>query len=481
MTQPPQDAREQARRVAQIRQESRRDREGRRRRVVLITALSAIGVAVVSLAIGALYDLVYVPNQKVASVGDVVLNRNQYVEEKRKALTTSMAQNVLLAAFGGTFGTNYAQQNPFIEDEISKVSLQAPVDDLVVQDWINRELIRIGAKTEFNIEPDKGRMDQLLVADFSFAFPVVDPNAPTATPIPEPTATAEGGSDADTTTTVEPTAVPPTATPDATKAQTIAPNILDQLFTSYQTSLNQQGVTPKLTRDDFVAALNMQYERSMLIEKIKENLLPESEFTASTTPTGYETSHILVRVDVPEGTSDADRQALYDAAKPRAEALIAQLNDGADFVTLVQEESDDFTSKSRDGAMDKFDASGKSIAGTQYDPNFVTATLSLSEGAYTAEPVQTAFGWHIIRLDRIEVPSFEDQLSDARTDAYEVWFNGLDEKYLVSYATEPTPTLEAQPTDEAQVLPTAPLAGYPTDTPTAIPTVTVTVTPTAKP
>lgn len=473
MTQPPHEAREQARRVAANRQTTRRDREDRRRRTVMWTTLSAVGIAVVSLAIGAIYDLVYVPNQQVARVGDAVLSRNQYIAEKRLALTSGMAQNVLLATFGGTFGTNYAQQNPFIEDEISKIDINAPVDDLVVQDWVNRQLLRIGAQTEFSVTPDKGRMDQLLIADFSFAFPVVDPTAPTS--VPEPTAVGDAAENA------EPTAVKPIATPDAAKAQTLAPSIVDQLFTSYQTSLTQQGVTPKLTREDFVAALDLQYSRTMLIEKVKENLLPADAFTASTTPSGYETSHILVRVDVPEGATDAERQKLFDAAKPRADAVIKELQGGADFVGIVQADSDDFTSKSRDGAMDKFDATGKSIAGTQFDANYVVATLALAEGTYTLEPVQTAFGWHVIRLDRIEVPSFDDQLAEARTAAYEVWFNGLDEKYSVSYAVAPTATLEAQPTDQAPVLPTAPLAGYPTDTPTAIPTVTVTVTPTAKP
>ena len=473
MTQPPQDTREQSRRVVANRQIARRDREDRRRRTVMWTTLSAVGIAVVSLAVGALYDLVYVPNQKVASVADAVLSRTQYVQEKRLALTSGMAQNVLLATFGGTFGTNYAQQNPFIEDEISKITINQPVDDFVVQDWVNRQLLSIGAQTEFNVSPDKGRMDQLLVADFSFAFPVIDNTAPTSTP--EPTAVTPADESA------EPTAVLPTATPDATKAQTIAPNIVDQLFTSYQVSLTQQGVTPKLSREDFVAALDLQYSRTMLIEKVKENLLPADSFTASTTPTGYETSHILVRVDVPADATDAQRQQLFDDAKPRAQAIIKKLQGGADFVTVLQEDSDDFTSKSRDGAMDKFDASGKSIAGTQYDVSYVAATLALAEGTYTTEPVQTVFGWHVIRLDRIEVPSFDDQLSQARTIAYEQWFDGLDEKYSVSYAVEPTATIEAPATDQAPVLPTAPLAGYPTDTPTTIPTATVTVTPTAKP
>jgi hypothetical protein len=258
MTQPPQDTREQSRRVVANRQIARRDREDRRRRTVMWTTLSAVGIAVVSLAVGALYDLVYVPNQKVASVADAVLSRTQYVQEKRLALTSGMAQNVLLATFGGTFGTNYAQQNPFIEDEISKITINQPVDDFVVQDWVNRQLLRIGAQTEFNVSPDKGRMDQLLVADFSFAFPVIDNTAPTSTP--EPTAVTPADESA------EPTAVLPTATPDATKAQTIAPNIVDQLFTSYQVSLTQQGVTPKLSREDFVAALDLQYSRTMLIE-----------------------------------------------------------------------------------------------------------------------------------------------------------------------------------------------------------------------
>lgn len=478
MTQQPHDAREQARRVAVNRQNTRRSREERRRRTVMLTTLSAIGVAVISLVIGALYDLVWVPNQNVASVGNVGLSRSQYVQEKRIALTAGMAQNVLLATFGGTFGTNYAQQNPFIEEEIAKISMQDAVDDLVVQDWVNRELLKLGAATEFNVSPDKGRIDQMLLADFSFAFPVADPDAPTATPIVEPTATSEADVAAPT---AEPTAVPPTATPDAAKAQTLAPNVIDQLFASYQTSLNQQGVTPKLTREDFVAALEAQYTRSMLIEKVKEQLLPADSFTASTEPTGYETSHILVRVDVPEGATDAEREKLYADAKPRADAIIKKLNDGADFVTLVQDDSDDFTSKSRDGSMDKFDATGKSVAGTQYDQGYVDATLALAEGQYTSAPVQTAFGWHIIRLDRIDVPTFDEQLSDARSSAYEEWFNGLASKYTVTYAVVPAPTAEPQPTDEAPLLPTAPLAGYPTDTPTIIPEVVATVTPTAQP
>jgi hypothetical protein len=123
--------------------------------------------------------------------------------------------------------------------------------------------------------------------------------------------------------------------------------------------------------------------------------------------------------------------------------------------------------------MDAFDKSGRSVAGTTFAPEYVAATIALAEGAVSPELVKTTFGWHIIKLDSINVANVEDQLATARTAAFEEWAPSLVSKYPVTYAVQPTETTVPAPTTEAPIAPTAALAGYPTDTPEPAATATV--------
>ena len=83
MTQSKDEVREQARRVAHNRDHSRRGREERRRRLVLITTFSAIIISVVATVSGVLYDRVFVPSRSVATAAGQTLTRSSYVTEKR--------------------------------------------------------------------------------------------------------------------------------------------------------------------------------------------------------------------------------------------------------------------------------------------------------------------------------------------------------------------------------------------------------------
>jgi parvulin-like peptidyl-prolyl isomerase len=273
--------------------------------------------------------------------------------------------------------------------------------------------------------------------------------------------------------TRRPTQGVPTASPDVAKAGTLVAPILDQIHKNYVDSLKAVGITATLTRDDFQQALRSQYGRQVLIEAVKAKLVPEDGFVASTEPTGYQTSHILVRVDVPENATEAEKEALFEAKKPRAQELLAKIAGGADFAATAASESEDYTSRKKDGKLDAFDKTGRSVAGTTFAPEYVAATLTLAEGAVTTDLVKTSFGWHIIRLNTITVPTIEDQLATARTEAFEAWIPTLASKYPVTYAVQPTETALPAPTTEAPVAPTAALGGYPTDTPEPAATATV--------
>ena len=83
-----------------------------------------------------------------------------------------------------------------------------------------------------------------------------------------------------------------------------------------------------------------------------------------------------------------------------ARAVIAELDKGGDFAALAEQHSIG-PSKSRGGDLGAF-GKGAMI------PAFEKAALALEPGSYTAEPVKTRFGWHVILLHGTERPPAPD-------------------------------------------------------------------------
>jgi len=106
-----------------------------------------------------------------------------------------------------------------------------------------------------------------------------------------------------------------------------------------------------------------------------------------------EAAHILIAFN-------ADRNA--EQAKAEAQQLRQSLNEGADFSELAQQHSDDTGSAADGGAL------GLVELGVMV-PEFEKALFSMRAGEVSA-PVETEFGYHLIKLNRIEKsapPSFE--------------------------------------------------------------------------
>lgn len=86
-----------------------------------------------------------------------------------------------------------------------------------------------------------------------------------------------------------------------------------------------------------------------------------------------------------------------------AKDIIAQLGKKAKFEKLA-EKSIDAGSAQQGGAL------GWSVP-SNFVPPFANALAALKKGEYTKEPVQTQFGWHVIKLDDVrdlKVPPFEE-------------------------------------------------------------------------
>jgi peptidyl-prolyl cis-trans isomerase C len=117
-----------------------------------------------------------------------------------------------------------------------------------------------------------------------------------------------------------------------------------------------------------------------LNDYIRRNPISDAEAAAEyerakqqTGTTEYRAHHILVK------TAD------------EAKRIIEQIKNGAKFEELAQKYSID-SSRSRGGDLDW------NVPGV-YDKSFADALVKLKKGELTATPVQTRFGFHVIRLD----------------------------------------------------------------------------------
>lgn len=120
--------------------------------------------------------------------------------------------------------------------------------------------------------------------------------------------------------------------------------------------------------------------------------------------------------------TDEDIAAYYESWEPdisaahilvddeqKARDLIQQINEGADFATLAQENSTDTGSARNGGNLGSF-GRGDMV------PEFEEAVYALEVDEVTQEPVKSDFGYHIIKLlEKPEKGSLEEEKENIRT------------------------------------------------------------------
>jgi peptidyl-prolyl cis-trans isomerase C len=106
-----------------------------------------------------------------------------------------------------------------------------------------------------------------------------------------------------------------------------------------------------------------------------------------------------------QGQEQVRARHILVETEAEAVAIIAELGKpGADFAKLAREKSKDTTAAQRGGDLGFF------VKGDMVKP-FADAAFALKRGETSKAPVQTQFGWHIIKLEErraAPVPAFED-------------------------------------------------------------------------
>ena len=160
-----------------------------------------------------------------------------------------------------------------------------------------------------------------------------------------------------------------------------------------------------LSTQDFVAELAKEPKAAAQLELQKRGILAQvaaANFFENATATEEELlAEYAVQIELAPPLQFKASHILV-ATQGEATDLITQLNDGAVFAELAKEKSTG-PSGPNGGDLGWFSPN-------QMVAPFTTAVEALEDGAYTSEPVQTDFGWHVILREasrESEPPTFE--------------------------------------------------------------------------
>lgn len=137
---------------------------------------------------------------------------------------------------------------------------------------------------------------------------------------------------------------------------------------------------------------------SILIRAYINDFMGTNNISEETLKREYET--------IKAGLGDKEYRARHILVEKKddAEALIKQLQAGGKFDELAKANSKDPGSKDNGGDLDW-------AVPSNYVKPFSDALVALQKGKYTATPVQSPFGFHVIQLDDVrdaKAPSYEE-------------------------------------------------------------------------
>jgi peptidyl-prolyl cis-trans isomerase C len=142
-------------------------------------------------------------------------------------------------------------------------------------------------------------------------------------------------------------------------------------------------------------------------------------------------------------TSGGKKMLSEDEAKAKATQLLEQLRAGADFAKLAKENSDDETSKAKDGYF-------ATLNPTDNVPDAFRVVFQLNQGQIT-EPVRQPNGYYLLRAEVVTVRALSevrDQIfSDLKQQHFKEWMDKIHNEIKVEYtnpAFQPKKPAEAK-------------------------------------
>jgi len=213
----------------------------------------------------------------------------------------------------------------------------------------------------------------------------------------------------------------PAVTPEAVVATVNGSEITEEMLQVFATQLSRNPGAQPVSRDD---ALNQLVNIELVTQDAEKhnidkrpNVIKQLEWQRRSLLVGVSMREYVTTHPV----TDAELKKLYDErmknhdgneykashilveGEADAKAIIAELDKGADFAKLATEKSKDPSGQQNGGDLGWFSPD-------QMVKPFAEAVAKMKKGEITKKPVQTQFGWHVIRMDdsrKVDPPSFE--------------------------------------------------------------------------
>ncbi|HET7034361.1 MAG TPA: peptidylprolyl isomerase [Thermomicrobiaceae bacterium] len=425
---------------------SRRQREERQRRFVIFGIIASGILVVALLAGGAIYQYLYLPNQSLAAVNGSKISRSAYWKYRKYELINQINQYTQFAQYAqGQNAQQYQQLADQARQELQTVEQDAPVASTLSQMVDDRVILQHLNELGITITPQE--MDQYVTEQFSGVSlgsptptPPIDPTAaawatataqaqasaaaaanatpgatPGATPAANPAAVAATPESAATPAPAA-AASPAAGTPEASPSPTVSPGDAEATATANMKSFEHAVLTQAgMSMDDFRSLiLKPDLARQKASDSLGLKVAPRQE--------EIHAEHILVK------TQDEANQIEQELkSKP--------------FEEVAKEKSTDTATAPNGGDLGWFPR-GVMV------PEFDAAAFNLKPGEVSA-PVQTQFGWHIIKvLERDpDRPVLPDLLSQLRSQAFQNWIDTEKKASHVEWnISQPMPASNSQNT-----------------------------------
>lgn len=432
--------------------------EDRNRKIILFTGIT-IGVALLFVLAGIIYQFAVIPNSALATVGEDKIQTQDFWKRVRFQQNQLQNQLIQYTDLERQFGNQgfFTSQISQLEGTLSSpYSLGVQVLDQMVNESIIRKEADARGLTVTDAEIDDALREQVAAGEGAItvaqATQTAEANAAATataaewTPTPAPTVSAS--------TEVTPTEAAPTAEPlptrpiitdegyqeGRTKLETNLKDVAGLTLAEYRELIRVQLLTRKLQEiigEENVPAVEEQvHARHILLRVItpqptptplaEGEPTPEPTLTPTPLPEGAPTP-----IPTPAPRDDAATLAL-------AQELRQRLVDGEDFAALAEEYSDDTGSAVNGGDLGWF-GRGAMV------PAFEEAAFALAPNEIS-EPVATDYGYHIIQvLEKDDQrPKEEGALQQQRAQAFDDW---LREQVAAASITRPDDILSKMPSN----------------------------------
>jgi parvulin-like peptidyl-prolyl isomerase len=216
-----------------------------------------------------------------------------------------------------------------------------------------------------------------------------------------------------------------------------------------ETFLHQWEMMRRLTKMAEAAKLDQESPYKEALEYGRMNVLAQAEITAAVNAIAIDPADIVKTYDAnkkkytqvkvkaiyisfsddPDAAPVKGKKPLTEAeAKSKAEKLRDQLKAGADFVKLVKQNSEDETSRDKDGDF-------ATLRFTDNIPDaFRSAIFALKQGE-VSEPLKQPNGFYLLRADEVNVRPLsevrDDIYNDLKNDRSTAWLDQVNRESKV--------------------------------------------------